>query len=118
MQYETHFLVALLLTTTVETAIIVAAGFIIPRLRAIKPSLPRLIGAGIVPSTATLPYFWLVLPVYIKSYLQRMIIGECGIFCIETVLLLLLTRFPLRYCALLSLLANGASILAGLVVLR
>ena len=118
MQYETHFLVALLLTVTIETAVIVTVVFSIPRLRALKPSLPRLIGAGIVPSTTTLPYFWLVLPVYIKDYLPRVIISECGIFCIETVLLLLLTKFPLRYCALLSLLANGASILAGLVVLR
>ncbi|MBN1758116.1 MAG: hypothetical protein JW863_07360 [Chitinispirillaceae bacterium] len=116
MQYETRFLIALLLTTAVETAVIVTAALSIPFIRTEKPPLPYLIGAGIVPSALTLPYFWLVLPAYMKGYLPRIITGECGIFLIETVLILLLTRLPLRYCALLSFLANGASILAGRII--
>ena len=115
MLYETEFLRALLLTMSVETAVILTAAYTIPSLRTAKLPLPRLLGAGIVPSATTLPYFWLVLPAYLHSYLPRVIIGEGGIVLVETVLILLLTRLPLRHCALLSFLANGASIVAGMI---
>ena len=118
MQYETRFLLALLLTVAVETATILVAAYTVPFLRTAKLPLPRLLGAGIVPSVTTLPYFWLVLPAYLPGYLPKVIIGEGGIFLVETVLLLLLTRLPPGYCALLSFLANGVSIGAGLIVFR
>ncbi len=118
MLYETQFLLALLLTTTVETATIIVAVYTLPFLRKRQKTLPQIIGAGIIPSVATLPYFWFVLPAYIKGYLPRILIGESGIFLTETVLILFLTRFQLRQCALLSFLANTASILAGLLVFR
>lgn len=118
MQYETQFLGALLLTVTVEATTIFLANRSIPFIRSVKLTLPQLIGTGSIPSIATLPYFWLVLPAYITEYLPRMLAGEGGIFVVETVLILLITRLPLRYCALLSFITNGASIVAGLILFR
>ena len=118
MQYETQFLYALLLTVGVEGLVVVPALRIIPGLRSVRFSLLRVIGAGVLPSAATLPYFWFVLPAFIQNYLPRVVIGEISIFLIEAILLRLIITIPLKYCMLLSLLANGASIGAGLVVFR
>lgn len=118
MQYETQFLGALLLTVTVEATTIFIVSRSIPFIRSKKIPLLQLLGAGSIPSVATLPYFWLVLPAYIPAYLPRILAGESGIFIVETVLIMLITRLPLRYCALLSFIANGASIMAGLILCR
>ncbi|MBN1578896.1 MAG: hypothetical protein JW913_20210 [Chitinispirillaceae bacterium] len=118
MKYETLFLQALLLTIAVEGAVIAGAARFFPVLRRWKIPAARIIGAGIIPSIATLPYLWFVLPAFIASYSMKIVIGEVAIALIETVMLRLLINLPLRHCALLSLLANGASILAGLAVFR
>jgi hypothetical protein len=118
MIFETQFLLALAITVAAETAVIAAMLRLVPAMRKFNVPIPRIIGAGVVPSVATLPYFWLVLPAFVTSYHLRVLLGETTIFAVETVLLRLLINLPLRYCALLSFLANGASILAGLAVFR
>ena len=75
-------------------------------------------GTGVIPSVATLPYFWFILPAFVTAYHLRVLLGETTIFAVEAVLLRLLINLSLRWCILLSFLANGVSILAGLVVFR
>ncbi len=116
MGYETRFLHALLLTVAVEGAVIVAMLRFFPGVNKWKIPLRRAVGAGVVPSVATLPYLWFVLPAFLTGYYLRTVIGEAGIILVETIILRLLLNLPLRDCAILSLLANIASILAGLAI--
>lgn len=118
MSYEVRFLQALALTVAVEGCVIIALVRLLPAIRRYAPSLLKTIAAGTVPSMATLPYLWFVVPAFIKTYTAQSIAGEIGVFAVEIVIIRLLVNLPLRWCTLLSLAANGASILAGLVAFR
>lgn len=118
MSYEIRFLQALALTVAAEGVVIIALMRLLPGVRRYGSSLTKTIVAGTLPSVATLPYLWFVVPALINTYAAQLIIGEVAVFAVETLIIRFLVNLPLRWCALLSLSANGASILAGLAVFR
>ena len=118
MQYEIRFLLALALTVSVEGAVVIAALRLFPLFRKRKVSWTRCFVAGMMPSITTLPYLWFILPMMLSTYLLRLIIGESVIFMVETVLIRFLVNIRWKHAVLLSFIANGASIIAGLLVFR
>ncbi len=111
--FEARFLVALALTVLVETTVILGLVRMAFRLAASELSLARCLFAGFFASFATLPYLWFVLPAFIRSYGASVVVGELGVFAVEAVAYVYLLNLPLRRTAVLSLVANLASIAAG-----
>jgi hypothetical protein len=115
--YEIQFLKALTVTIAVEAVVIVillhTAFF---RKTDISVPWPSRLAAATIPSFATLPYLWFVLPAFIGTYLLRTILGEIGIVITELVMIRFLTGLPWWKSALLSFFANVLSIIIGLMV--
>jgi uncharacterized protein YqhQ len=118
MNYETLFCKALITTVVTESAAIATIIRFVAGIGHRRIVWPRIVGACIIPSCATLPYLWFVLPAFITDFYVRTIVGEVAITVTETVILKALLLLPWRYCALLSLVANCASIGAGLLIFR
>jgi len=118
MRYESLFLCALVLTVAVEAAVIVTILRVVSGLGRQKYDAIRIVAAGVLPSVATLPYLWFVLPAFMSGYHVRVAVGEVAVFLVEAALLYLLLGVKPRYAALLSFVANSASIIAGLAVFR
>jgi hypothetical protein len=118
MQYEIRFLWALVLTVVVEGAVIIAVLRFSPLLGKRKISWIRCIVAGSAPSFATLPYLWFILPLFLQVYPVRTIVGEITIVIVEAVLLRYLVNLKRQHAALLSFIANGVSVVAGLLVFK
>lgn len=114
---ETRFLAALGITVVVETAVILCLIRLVFKLDSVRLSWPRGAFAGFFASFATLPYLWFVLPAFVRSYPISVVSGELGVFVIEAIAYVFLLNLPLRKTLLLSLSANLASIIAGLVFL-
>lgn len=115
--YEAEFLSALAVTVLVEASVVVLSlriKFFYNRRKSVSWS--QSIAAGILPSVATLPYLWFVLPAFVATYLRRTIIGEIGIMVVELMILRFLTGLPWRKSALLSIAANIASVAVGLLI--
>jgi hypothetical protein len=72
--------------------------------------------AGTLPSFATLPYLWFILPAFLSVYSLRLIAGECAVVAAETVFIRFIVPVKWWQAALLSLASNIASIIAGLLV--
>lgn len=115
--YEIQFLKALTVTVAVEAVVVLGllyTGFF--KKAGISVSWPNRLAAATIPSFATLPYLWFVLPAFIGTYLLRTILGEIGIVLTEMVMIRFLTGLPWWKSALLSFFANVLSIIIGLIV--
>lgn len=107
--YSIKFLEALLLTVFVETI----ALWLLQRKRS---SLKRIIGTGVLCSSATLPYVWFILPEFFPSFILFTIIAELSVFVIEAVMIQALLNKTWKRAFLLSLICNAASFLIGLII--
>lgn len=108
MDYEIDFLRAWATTIAVETAVLWAA----LRLRPGKgplPSLPRILGAGLLCSSATLPWLWFVLPAFVASRGAYLGIGETGVALAEAAILAGMLPATWPRALALSLACNGMS---------
>ena len=114
MSYEQKFLFSLLLTLIVEipTAVIILRYFF--KNKEIKIS--KIVFAGFIASTLTLPYFWLILPIYISNRGLYIFIGEVSIIFIEAIIYNQFLKLKLPKAFVVSLIANIASILLGLTI--
>jgi hypothetical protein len=74
--------------------------------------------AGILPSVTTLPYVWFVFPALFKPRLVYVAASETFAVVAEAFLVAMLLGAKLRTGFLLSLAANTASFLAGLLLAR
>ena len=70
---------------------------------------------GLVASTLTLPYFWFILPVYISDRRSYILFGEFLIILVEAIIYNQFLKIRLSEAAVVSLIANIASIFFGLV---
>ncbi len=112
---EADLLYALAVTVLIETSVLLAGW------RWFAAGAPlrwrRLLLAGFLPSAATMPYLWFILPHYVNgpAYVP---LGEALVVLAEApILAVLLDWRPTRALAA-SLLCNGASYLAGPWLLR
>jgi hypothetical protein len=108
---------ALALTLVVEVPLYLAA-LRLAGLRVAKTGWPGLAGAAVVVNLATHPVVWALLTGAGPAYLGRFWIVEAGAWLLETALLWALIRRELVLIALVALVANQASALAGLLVAR
>lgn len=108
---------ALGLTLTVEvavyTAAVLAAGFVRGR-RAVA----AVAGAAVAANLATHPLVWLALRDAGSTYWPRFAVVEVAAWLAESALLFLVIRRDARLLALVALVANCASALAGIVLWR
>jgi hypothetical protein len=114
---EARFLISLLVTVAVETAVIIGCIRLIFKITSLQLPLRRCLFAGFFASFATLPYLWFVLPAFVHPYPLLVTAGELGVFVVEAVAYIFLLDLPFRTTVVLSFTANLASIIVGLVVL-
>jgi hypothetical protein len=114
---EARFLISLLVTVAVETAVITCCIRLFFKITSLQLPLRRCLFAGFFASFATLPYLWFVLPVFVHPYPLLVTTGELGVFILEAVAYIFLLDLPFRRTVVLSFAANLASIVVGLLVL-
>lgn len=112
--YEYTFLKALFLTIIIESEVI----FLLTKYLLKKElSNASIAVAGALPSFATLPYLWFVLPVFfIGHHTLFIIVGEFLVFILEALILYKLLDVKIQEAFLLSLVANLASYAFGLLL--
>lgn len=112
MEYESLFLISLLLTVVIET-IVMLVYFRLTK-STIKP-LPILF-TGWIASFSTLPYLWFVLPVFIWDNAQYVVVAELTAIVLETFIIkgVLKTNWLHSFCS--SLVCNATSFLLGLLI--
>jgi len=113
MPYEQKFLFSLLLTLIVEIPIVIFFIKYFYKYKALKNS--QIIFAGFLASTLTLPYFWFILPVYISGRIPYILIGESLVIIIEAIIYWRLFGIKFKEALIISLTANLASTLVGLL---
>jgi hypothetical protein len=118
MTYELRFLLALAVTVVIETAVIFILLRALFKLRSSTLSNARILFAGIFASFATLPYLWFVLPALVKPYWVQVSAGEAGVFAVEAVFYYFVLNVSAKRAAVLSVIANIASIVVVMVFFR
>ena len=114
MSYGFFFFLSLLLTLAVE---IPALLFFAKYLLKIKSQAKEILYWGVFVNLFSLPYLWFVFPLFISSH-NYILIGEILVVLIETIILLKVLKINFKNAFILSLIANVASYLAGLIILR
>ena len=114
MVYEISFLKALLLTIFIETSVL----FFLFKVfyKTLNKNNWILLLTGIVPTFATLPYLWFILPLFLKTKLWYVIGSEASAIVIESIIILGLLRINYKKAFLISLICNMTSFLIGLCV--
>lgn len=108
MTYELRFLESFALTVAVETAVLWAALRLLPG-AVPAPSSGRILGAGMLCSSATLPWLWFVLPAFVASRGLYLGIGESAVALAETAILAAMLPAAWPRALALSLACNGIS---------
>lgn len=111
MSYEVSFLYSLLITLIVEVPIL----FFLVHYLYKKLEKWNIVFVGIIASTLTLPYLWFILPMYIPDRTFYILVGELIIILIEAFIYFRLLKLKIGQALLISLVANLASVLAGLL---
>jgi len=115
MFYEQKFLFSLLLSLITEilvTSLLIKFFF---KQKEIKIS--KIIFAGFIASALTLPYFWFVLPFYVFNRNAYIFIGEGAIVLVEALVYYQFLQLKLSRAFIVSLIANAASVILGLIIL-
>lgn len=110
---ERSFVLALLVTLIVELAVL----WLLVRLTFPRPGINtgRLLFVGALASTLTLPYLWFVFPQFLDAA-YAVYVGELLVMVIEAVILSRLLPTSLRRACVLSVGANVASFVAGVLL--
>jgi len=114
MSYGLLYFLSLLLTLAVE----IPAFFLSARyLLKIKLQAKEILYWGIFVNLFSFPYLWFVFPLFISSR-NYILIGEILVLLIETAILLKTLKINFKDAIVLSVVANVASYLVGLIVFR
>jgi len=114
MEYEIHFLKALLLTITIETAVL----FLLFKVfyKSLKINNWLLLLTGILTSFSTLPYLWFIFPLFIKTKTLYVLTSETSAVLIESIIIWALLRINYTKSLLVSIACNMSSFLIGLLI--
>jgi hypothetical protein len=115
LTYEQQFPFALLLTLIIEIPIAIIVIKALYKRREINTSKIILVGA--IASALTLPYLWFILPAFIPNRVLYIWLGEASVVLIEAIIYNRLLKLKVVDAAVVSLIANVASVLVGLVLL-
>jgi hypothetical protein len=114
MSYGFYFLLGLSLTLIVEVpTLFLTAKYLLK----IKIQTKEIIYWGVFVNLFSLPYLWFVLPLFITSH-NYILIGEILVVVIEMAILSKVLKINLKNAFILSLMANIASYLVGIILLR
>ncbi|MDO8529408.1 MAG: hypothetical protein Q7S18_01945 [bacterium] len=114
MSYGFYFFLSLLFTLTVEIPTL----FLVAKyLLRIQIQAKEILYWGVFVNLFSLPYLWFVFPLFISSH-NYILIGEILVVAIETIILLKVLKINFKNAFILSLVANVAAYLAGLIILR
>lgn len=116
MDYEMQFLKAVAATVAVETAVLWAAVRLLPS-KDPRPTAARILGAGALCSSATLPWLWFVLPAFVSARGWYLGIGEPAVTVAEGFILAGILPTGWRRGLALSLACNALSWAAGALYL-
>jgi len=114
MLYEQKFLFSLLLTLIIEIPVVFV--FVRHFYRHKEIEISKIVFISFLASALTLPYFWFILPAYVFSRSIYIIVGESLVILAETVIYNQLLKLKLSESFVISLAANGSSILLGLLL--
>ncbi len=113
--YTIRFLYALLYTILVETAVL----FLIAKYTGSKLEIKRVIFAGILANSATIPYVWYVFPILIYgSGITALIAGELFAFVVEAFIYKAFLNLRLNKALIISAAANLASFVSWNILFR
>lgn len=113
MSYEQIFLWALLMTLLIEVPVV----FLVNKYIYKNKNNIYVLFTGIVSSVLTLPYFWFILPAFISNRIVYIIVGEISIVLIEAFIYYCILKLKFSQAIIISLIANIASILGGLLIM-
>lgn len=114
MSYEYMFLSSLFLTILIETSVLFLLVRYYFKTDCISTSI--LLFAGILASFSTLPYLWFLLPQFIDSYENLVLLGEISVILIEAVIYHFILKVSIQRAFQLSFLCNLSSFLIGLIM--
>ena len=114
MSFGVYFVLSLLLTLLVEIPVLLAAARYLLR---IKVQTKEILYWGFFVNLFSFPYLWFVFPLFISSH-NYIYIGEGLVVLIESIILMKVLKTNLKNTFILSLIANLASYLTGIVLLR
>jgi hypothetical protein len=112
MSYETQFLIALLTTLIVEVPLAVLLVFLFKEK---KIRVCRTIGIGMLATLLTIPYLRFIFAAFF-DYRTMAIGGEILIFVVEALLYWKLLPIKFWKAAVISLIANVASMIVGILL--
>jgi hypothetical protein len=115
MSYEILFLRALGTTVAIETVVL---GALCLRFGPRPVQWGRVVAAGILASSGTLPYLWFVLPPFITYRMALIVIGEILVTLLEMPVLRYVLPVPWGKAALFSVICNAASMGLGLLIFK
>lgn len=111
--YETRFLVALLATLVIETALLFLVVRLLFRIPGSLLGNGLVLFTGILSSVATLPYVWFVLPAFIHSFRPYVLTAESLVLIVEAIIFSVLLRLNLARALAASAICNAASFVVG-----
>lgn len=114
MEYEFNFLKALLITITVESLVLFLLFHSIYNKE--KPGNWLLLLTGIIPTMATLPYLWFIIPLFVHSKLWYNLVCESLAVVLESFIILGLLKVKYPKALMISFICNMASYLIGLLI--
>ena len=110
MLFEERFLLALALTITIETIVLLALARFF--LKKEKLETKAVVFAGFLASFSTLPYLWFVLPPFVDSS-HYIIIGETIAVAIESVIIRQMLKIGIKKALVASIACNAVSFFFG-----
>jgi hypothetical protein len=114
MDYELMFLKSLLLSISIETAVLIFMFTVVYRKEKVK--LFSIVSAGLVATFATLPYLWFVLTDFIDQRIWYVIIGESFAVIVETFIIAVILKISLSKAFISSFICNLISFSVGLLI--
>lgn len=108
------FLKSLLLSISIETAVLIFLFTVIYRKGKVK--FFRLVSAGLVATFSTLPYLWFVLTDFIDQRIWYVIIGESFAVIVETFIIAVILKTSLSKAFISSFVCNLISFSVGLLI--
>lgn len=104
------FLIAMLIAITMETLVLLVAS---KCLKFKARPLPILLLAGSIPSIASLPWIWYIMPEFFEMRTLNIIIAEIIVVFCEALLIRLITTYKYNQSLILAFVMNLISYIIG-----
>jgi len=114
--YGLMFLKGMLLTQAVEVPVAWLLLSVLTRRSGIPKSSLRIVAAAIIGNLSTLPWLWFVFPEFM-TYTYTVVLGEITAVGLEALLYHLIIGTGYKYSLLVSVAANAASVITGLLIM-